>query len=235
VIEDSLDNQLISTESSLSLSSSSSSSSISGNQFPFETYLPFVTNKKTEQLNKFQRLLSYFKKMSTKTLLPPSSYINERYFFHSQPTNTRISLKNKLDDTSSSQKKRHKYSSTYNEQYPDIYKFPINQYEKRSHSSDSDRYYFPSDNTQQTLAYLRSGSGYEQRSVTFNDGSSTFISDAPYSFSRATKSQRYPTTTSTFIYPEGKIIIPAKLSTVLFYRYMDISTSSTTSKYRFFN
>jgi hypothetical protein len=153
-------------------------------------------------------------KMSTKILLQSSLPITDRYHFRSQSNDTRLSSKNKSDRTSPTQRKRYKFSPTYTEQYDNIYKFPTNQYGKRSHSSDSNRYYFPSENLtqypQQTLTYLRSGSGLDQRSITFIDGSSSYTSDTPYLFSRTTKSQRYPTTTSTYIHSDGKIIIIKK-------------------------
>jgi hypothetical protein len=154
--------------------------------------------------------------MSTQTLLPASSHINDRYDLRSQSNDTRLTSKNKLDNKSPSQRKRYKFSNKNTEQYTDIYKFPTNENRKRSRSSDTNRYYFSLENSiqnpQQTLTYLRCGSGLEPRSVTFVDGSSTFISDTPYLFSKTTKSHRYPTTTSTYIQSDGKIIITAKFT-----------------------
>ncbi len=154
--------------------------------------------------------------MSTQTLLPASSHINDRYDLRSQSNDRRLTSKNKLDNKSPSQRKRYKFSNKNTEQYTDIYKFPTNENRKRSRSSDTNRYYFSLENSiqnpQPTLTYLRSGSGLEPRSVTFVDGSSTFISDTPYLFSKTTKSHRYPTTTSTYIQSDGKIIITAKLT-----------------------
>jgi hypothetical protein len=152
--------------------------------------------------------------MSTQTLLPASSHINDHYQFRSQSNDTRLASKNRLDNTSPSQRKRYKFSNTNTEQYTDIYKFPTNQDRKRSRSSDTNRYYFSLENSiqnpQQTLTYIQSGSDLEPRSVTFLEGSSTFISDTPYFFSNTTKSYRYPTTKSTYIQSDGKIIITAK-------------------------
>ncbi len=223
MINRSLDNQLIQAESS---SSSSSSSSINENQLTLEVHLPLASNK-SKQLKKFHRLLSRLdkiynkKEMSTKTLLPSSSHINDRYFFHSHsntPNNTRLSTKTKLNDISSpsSLSKRYKFSSTNTEQYDDkIYNFSTNQPEQRSHSSDSNRYYFPPDssikNSQHTLTYLRSGSGLGQRSMAFIEGgTSTSMSDTPYLFSKTSETQQYPSTISTFIHPDGRIIGFAK-------------------------
>jgi hypothetical protein len=157
--------------------------------------------------------------MTTKTLLPSSSHITDRYFFRAHSNDTRLSTKNKLDNTPPSQRKRYKFSSINTEQYASIYKFPTDQNEKRSHSSDSNRYYFSSDDLiqkpQQTLTYLRSGSSSDQRSVTFIEGSSTFLSDTPYLFSKTitttTSPQKYSSTTSTSIHPESKIILIEKL------------------------
>jgi hypothetical protein len=135
--------------------------------------------------------------MSTKTVLPSSSsLITDRYFFRSHSNDTRISSKMKSDGSSSPKRKRYKFSSTKTEQYPNVYKFSTNQ--NRSYSSDSNRYYFSLENTtrypQQTLTYLRSGTNREPRSVTFVEGSSTFLSDTPYCFS-----------TTTYPHLEGKI------------------------------
>ncbi|CAF3139432.1 unnamed protein product [Rotaria sp. Silwood2] len=212
VIHDSLDNQLILSETS----SLSSSSSIDENQFKFETHLPVVT-RKTKSLKKFKRLISRLdkiynkKKMSTKTLLPSSSHITDRYFFRSYPYNTknkRLLSKNKLDTTPPLLRKRYKFSSTNTDQYntKNIYKFPTNQFEKRSHSIDPNRYYFPLDNSiinsRQKLTYLPKTNDFEQNSITFMEGTSTFISDTPYLFSKTTETQQYPSTTSTYVHSQ---------------------------------
>lgn len=153
--------------------------------------------------------------MPTKLLLPSSTpYISDRYLFRSQSNDTRIPPKQKRsENTSSSQTKRYKSSSSkYPGQNPNIYKFSNNQNQKRSQSSDTNRYYFSLDQTfpssQQTLTYLRSGHGLEHRSVTFIDGSaSTSISDTPYLFSKPVRTRKKrSTTTSTYIRPEGMII-----------------------------
>jgi hypothetical protein len=162
--------------------------------------------------------------MSTKMLLPSSSHIPDRYFFHSQSNDRRISSKNRLDTTSPSRRKRYKFSSTNNQQHSNTYKFPTHANEKRSYSSDSTRYYFPFQNPQQTLTYRRAGSSFEQPS-------GTSISDTPYLFSTTTtttttKSQKYPSTTTTFLHSEGKRILNGKRFRICFDRYMDISTST---------
>ncbi|CAF3554936.1 unnamed protein product [Rotaria sp. Silwood1] len=219
VINDCLDNQLILSETS---SLSSFSSSINQNHFTLETKLPLVITK-SESLKRFKRFISHLdkiyhkKKMSTKTLLPSSSssHITDRYFFRSYSHNTkktRLSSKNKFDDTTSPLlRKRYKFSSTNTEPYNhnNIYKFPTNKYEKRSHSIDSDRYYFPLDNSiknsQQTLTYIPKSNNFEQHSMTFMDGrTSTCISDTPYLFSKTTETQQYPSTTSTYIHSQDK-------------------------------
>ncbi len=237
------------TSSSSSLFSSSSSySSIntSGNCFTIEAQLPLVKNK-IEELEKFQRLLSrldhvYNNQNMTTTALPPpsSSHIQDRYLFRSLSNdnqNSRISSsttkKNKLNNnptpstTPPSLKKRYKFSPVSTDQNNNnVYKFPNGQTEQRSHSTDSDRYYFPPDDSnkkpQQTLTYVRSGSGLEQRAVTFIDGTSattdkvlsptksiqpaTIIPDTPYLFSKTKESQRHPSATSS-VNPEGNIDI----------------------------
>ena len=140
--------------------------------------------------------------MATKTLLPPSSssssLITDRYFFRSHSNDPRGS------SSSSLPKKHDRFSPKNKNQYPNIYKFPTDQNDQRSHSSESTRYYFSLENTsrnlQQTLTNARSTQRPEPRSVTFIEGSSTFLSDAPYLFSATSKSQKYP-------HPEGKLII----------------------------
>lgn len=148
--------------------------------------------------------------MSTKTLLPSSSsHITDRYFFRSQSNDARLPSKHKkIENTSPSQRKRYKFPSKNPSQHPNIYQFSNNQNQKRAHSSDTNRYYFSLDQSfptpQQTSTYLRSGTGPEQRSVTFIEGSSTTISDTPYLFSKPTRSHKKRSTTSTYVRPEGK-------------------------------
>jgi len=234
------------TSSSSSLFSSSSYSPINtgGNCFTIEAHLPLVKNK-VEELEKFQRLLSrldsvYNNQNMTTTALPPpsTSHIQDRYLFRSLSNdnqNSRIpsptTKKKKLNTnptqstTPPSLRKRYKFSSVSTDQNNnDVYKFPNGQTEQRSHSTDSDRYYFPPDDSikkpQQTLTYLRSGSGLEQRAVTFIDGTpvttdiisspiksiqpTIIVPDTPYLFSKTTESQRHPSATSS---AEGKIDI----------------------------
>lgn len=234
---------LSSSSSSLFSSSSYSSVNNNGNCFTIEAQLPLVKNK-VEELEKFQRLLTRLdtvynnnKNMSTTALPPPSSsHIQDRYLFRSLSNdnqNSRISSttprKNKLSNnpTPPSLKKRYKFPTvTTDQNNNNVYKFPNGQTEQRSHSTDSDRYYFSPDESikkpQQTLTYVRSGSGLEQRAVTFIDGTSvttdkissptksiqptTIIPDTPYLFSKTTESQRHPSATSS-VNPEGNIKI----------------------------
>ncbi len=201
-----MNNQLKFRESS---SLSSSSSSINDKQFKFQTY------SSNEQIKNFQRLLSRFDKMATKTLLPSSPHISNRYFFRSKSNDLRHkkkSSKNKLDYTSPDSRKRYKFSSVHpNQHNNNIYKFPTKQTQQRAHSSESDRYFFPLNspnrNSQPSLAHLRSISNYDQRSAKFYRSSSTSISDTPYLFSKTTEIPRYRTTTSTYAHPQGKRII----------------------------
>ena len=137
--------------------------------------------------------------MSTRTGVPSSSLITDRYFFPSNSNDTRISTKTKSDGTSSpTKRKRYKFSSSNTDYYPDVYYFSSDFNEQRTHSLESNRYYFSLENTmrypQQTFTYLRPGAYYEPRSVTFIDGSPTFRSDTPYLFS-----------TTTYPHLEGKI------------------------------
>jgi hypothetical protein len=164
--------------------------------------------------------------MSTKTLLPSSSsHITDRYLFRSQSNDKHTSTRtrqNKSNHSPSLSKKRYRFSSTDTSQHnnKNVYKFPNKQSERRSHSSDSSRYYFSPDNTyitpQQTLTFARSGSGLEQRSVTLIDGTSTITSDTPYLFSKTTESQRYPSRTSRFIIPDGMINMLRGVFTIYF-------------------
>ncbi|UJR09413.1 hypothetical protein I4U23_013654 [Adineta vaga] len=197
------DDSLIEIASS---SSSSSSSSSIEEEFQFETRLPLSSNK-SECLKKFQRLLSRLDTfyntadMSTETLLPLSTHINDRYFFHK-----RLSRKHKSNQTSPSLAKRYRFSSTSSTDQ--IYNFSTNQNEQRSYSSDSNRYYFSSDNSMKysplTLTYLQTGSHLEPRSMQLLEETTTITSDTPYLFSNTTESVRYPSTASTFIYTDDK-------------------------------
>ncbi|CAM4801110.1 unnamed protein product, partial [Rotaria magnacalcarata] len=108
-----------------SISSDTSSSSINENQFTID-----------KPGKNCQRLISRFNKiynnnnkskMSTKTLLPSSSHINDRYYFCSHSTMNKKS-KYKSDTTPPSLRKRYKFSSGNGDQYrnKNIYKFPAN-------------------------------------------------------------------------------------------------------------
>jgi hypothetical protein len=222
---------LSSSSSSLFSSSSYSPNHSSGDCFTIEAHLPLVKNN-IEQVEKFQRLLSRLdhvynnnnQNMSTTALSPPSAaHVTDRYLFRSLSNdnqNSRIAAtkKNKQSNTPPSLRKRYKFSAVATDQNNnDVYKFPNGQAEQRSHSTDSERYYFPADDTsrkpQQTLTYVRSGSGLEQRAITFIDGASTtkstqstsIMPDTPYLFSKTTESQRQPTATSP-VNPEGKLM-----------------------------
>ncbi|CAF4842556.1 unnamed protein product, partial [Rotaria magnacalcarata] len=56
--------------------------------------------------------------------------------------------------------------------------------------------------SRKTLPHARSRSGLEQRSVTFMDGTSTFLCDTPYTFSKTSDTLKYPSTTSTLVRSE---------------------------------
>ncbi|CAF2266724.1 unnamed protein product [Rotaria magnacalcarata] len=124
-----------------SISSDTSSSSINENQFTFDK-----PEKNCQRLiSRFNKIYNNNKsKMSTKTLLPSSSHINDRYYFCSHSTMNKKS-KYKSDTTPPSLRKRYKFSSGNGDQYrnKNIYKFPANQAEPRSYSTDYNRYYFP--------------------------------------------------------------------------------------------
>ncbi|CAF4404984.1 unnamed protein product [Rotaria socialis] len=200
VINSSLD------DNSQSISNDTSSSSINEKQLTFD-----------QPGKKSQRLTSHFNKiyinknnkikMSTKTLLPSSSHINDRYYFCSPSTMNKKS-KHKSDTTPPSLRKRYKFSSVNGDQYrnKNIYKFPANQSEPRSYSTDCNRYYFPLDNSikpsRKTLPHARSRSGLEQRSVTFMEGTSTYLCDTPYTFSKTSDTLKYPSTASTLVRSE---------------------------------
>jgi len=231
-----------SSSSSLFSSSSYSPLTTSGNCFTLEAHLPLVKNQ-IDRLEKFQRLLARLdnvynnQKMTTTALPPPptssSSHIQDRYLFRSLSNDNQKSTtrKNKLSpnptasNTPPSLRKRYKFSSVSTDQNNNnVYKFPNGQTDQRSQSTDSNRYYFPPDDSmkkpQQTLTYVRSGSGLEQRAVTFIDGTpamtdkissptkslqkTTIIPDTPYLFSKTTESPRHPSATSS-VNPEGTI------------------------------
>ncbi|CAF5205857.1 unnamed protein product, partial [Rotaria magnacalcarata] len=108
-------------------------------------------------------------------------------------------------------RKRYKFSSAAIDQNNNnVYKFPNEHIEPRSHSTDSDRYYFSTDDSlkqpQKTLTYIRSGNGLEPHTITFIDGTSsvaekislptTIVTDTPYLFSKTSESQAHPSITS---------------------------------------
>ncbi|UJR36709.1 hypothetical protein I4U23_029426 [Adineta vaga] len=194
--------------------------------------------------------------MSTSTLPLPSSistsHVTDRYLFRSLSNdnqNSRISAtkKNKQSNTPPSMRKRYKFSSTTTDQNNnDIYKFPNGQLEQRSHSTDSDRYYFSTDDSikkpQQILTYVRSGSGLEQRAVTFIDGTSvssdkmsslttkstqptTIVPDTPYLFSKTTESQRQPSATSS-VNPEDAWLEQRQQPHIIFDSTIDSTSTS---------
>ena len=242
----------ISSSSSSLLSSSSSFSSLttSGNCFTLEAHLPLVKNQ-VERLEKFQRLLTRLDQvynsptMATTALPPPSSRIQDRYLFRSLSNDNQksTSRKTKSNDNPPSFRKRYKFSPISTDQNNNsVYKFPNGQTEPRSLSSDSDRYYFPPDESikraQSTLTFIRSGAGSEQRAVTFIDGQAipterisspaksshqtTITPDTPYFFSKPTESQRQPSATSP-VHPEGiysLLVILSKYLNFLFFSKM---------------
>ncbi|CAF5056111.1 unnamed protein product, partial [Rotaria magnacalcarata] len=165
-----------------SISSDTSSSSINENQFTFDK-----PGKNCQRLiSRFNKIYNNNKsKMSTKTLLPSSSHINDRYYFCSHSTMNKKS-KYKSDTTPPSLRKRYKFSSGNGDQYrnKNIYKFPANQPSRK------------------TLPHARSRSDLEQRSVTFMEGTSTFLCDTPYTFSKTSDTLKYPSTTSTVVRSE---------------------------------
>ncbi|CAF1311454.1 unnamed protein product, partial [Adineta steineri] len=267
---------LTSSSSSLFSSSSYSSNNnnTSGNCFTLEANLPIVKNN-IEQVEKFKRLLSRLdhvynnnnnnnnnQNMSTTALPPPisssKSHITDRYLFRSLSNdnqNSRIptaTRKNKLSNNPTSEtppalRKRYKFSAAATDQNNnDVYKFPNGQNEQRSHSTDSERYYFPPDDSikkpQQTLTFVRSGSGLEQRAVTFIDGASATnekiststtksiqptsnVPDTRYLFSKTTDSQRQPSATSS-VNPEDTWIHQRQQPHIIFDSVTDSSPSS---------
>lgn len=138
------------------------------------------------------------------TLLP-SPQGTDRYLFRSHshdvarrtPKNTSPILRN-----------RYRFSPSKPERYDDVYKFPNRPIELRSQSSDSDRYCFPAPNVRPypppLLIYPQASHGFEQQSTSLSNGTSTGMSDTPYLFSKTPDSQRYLSTTSSLMYPDGK-------------------------------
>ncbi|CAF0807335.1 unnamed protein product [Rotaria sp. Silwood1] len=261
------------SSSSSSLFSSPSSSSLtntSANYFTLEAHLPLVKNK-VEQLEKFKRLLSRLdnvynsnnnQKMSTSALPPPSpAHITDRYLFRSPSNDNRLSRKSSTttkktklhniptssSSTPPSARKRYKFSSgTTDQNNNNIYKFPNEHTEARSHSTDSDRYYFPSNDStkqpQQTLTYIRSGNGLESHKITFINGTSSttdktllpitksiqptsIIPDTPYLFSKTTESHPHSTLTSP-ANPEDAWIHQRQQPQIVFDSITDLSPSS---------
>lgn len=151
--------------------------------------------------------------MSTTTLPPPAApHMQDRYLFRSlsndnNPSRMSWSKKSKAphangsNDTPPGQRKRYKFTSSTNGDQnvnKNVYKFPNGQTETRSHSTGSNRYYFPpDDSTKKTTTFIRTGSNLEQRSVTFIGGatpknnekslsasSNSITTDGPYLFSK---------------------------------------------------
>lgn len=115
--------------------------------------------------------------MATKTL----SFIADRYFFrsHSNEPKDRSKISWKISPNSS--KKRYQFSSKTLQINPNVYNFSNTSPDKRSHSSETSRYYF-SRNLPQSV---------EPRTVTFLEGSSMNLSDTPYLFSPSTTTRTY--------------------------------------------
>jgi len=125
--------------------------------------------------------------MTTKTLLSTPTHITDRYFFRSHSNDKNPSSK-KLKTTQSSSSPTKHYQVHSPKLYPNVYKFPSSsnvttgKNNKRSQSSDSNRYYFSLDSTSSNLH--------------------PFVTDTPYSFSRNVdyhhhSPTRMDTTTST--------------------------------------
>jgi hypothetical protein len=161
--------------------------------------------------------------MSIQTLLP-SSQGSDRYLFrsHSHEVN-RGAQKN----TSPILRNRYRFSPSKAERYDDVYKFPNRSIELRSQSSDSDRYCFPAPDVRPypppLLIYPQSGRGFEQQSTSVSNGTSTAMSDTPYLFSKTQESQRYPSTASSLIYPDGKS--PVSIVTIICFLGIDSWTT----------
>lgn len=208
-----------SSSSSLFSSSTSITLDTSADCYTLEAHLPLVKTN-IEHLEKFQRLLTRLdtiynrsSSMSTTTLPPPAaSHITDRYLFRSlsndnNPARIGWSKKHKApnaNETPPGQRKRYKFSASSSENQKttnSVYKFPNGQTDVRSHSTDSSRYYFPPDDaTKKTVTYMRTGSGLEQRSMTFIGGASkrneknlsassnSITPDTPYLFSKTPES-----------------------------------------------
>ncbi|CAF3096796.1 unnamed protein product [Rotaria socialis] len=173
VINNSLD------DNNQSISNDTSSSSINENQFTFDK--PGKNSQRlTSHFNKIYNNNNEKSKMSTKTFLPSSSHINDRYYFCSRSTMNKKS-KHKSDTTPPLLRKRYKLSAV----------------------NDCNRYYFPLDNSikpsRKTLPHARSHSYLGQRSVTFMEGISTYLCDTPHTFSKTSDTLKYPSTASTLV------------------------------------
>ncbi|CAF4525288.1 unnamed protein product [Rotaria socialis] len=173
VINNSLD------DNNQSISNDTSSSSINENQFAFDK--PGKNSQRlTSHFNKIYNNNNEKSKMSTKTFLPSSSHINDRYYFCSRSTMNKKS-KHKSDTTPPFLRKRYKLSAV----------------------NDCNRYYFPLDNSikpsRKTLPHARSHSYLGQRSVTFMEGISTYLCDTPHTFSKTSDTLKYPSTASTLV------------------------------------
>lgn len=168
--------------------------------------------------------------MSTTALQPPSSHITDRYLFRSLSNDSgsnrnSSSRKTRLPQPTPSQRKRYKFSTNPTDQNDiSVYKFPTSTNEVRSHSTDSNRYYFTPDNaaaqSKQKLSYIQTGNGLEQRPVSFIGGTVTPIDktlsatkstpttnltpDTPYLFSKPKETQRNQSATSSPAIAEGK-------------------------------
>ena len=117
--------------------------------------------------------------MATKTLSPSLSLITDRYFFRSHSNEPKDRSKMTWNISPNTSKKRYQFSSKTLQINPNVYNFSNS--DKRSHSSDTSRYYF-SRNLPQSL---------EPRAVTFMEGSSIILSDTPYLFSPTTSTRTY--------------------------------------------
>ncbi|CAF3429030.1 unnamed protein product [Rotaria socialis] len=173
VINNSLD------DNNQSISNDTSSSSINENQFTFDK--PGKNSQRlASHFNKIYNNNNEKSKMSTKTFLPSSSHINDRYYFCSRSTMNKKS-KHKSDTTPPLLRKRYKLSAV----------------------NDCNRYYFPLDNSikpsRKTLPHARSHSYLGQRSVTFMEGISTYLCDTPHTFSKTSDTLKYPSTASTLV------------------------------------
>ena len=73
--------------------------------------------------------------------------MTDRYFFRSHSNENRNRSKSHWNTSPHSPKRRYQFSSKPTDFYPNLYKFPSDYSDKRSHSSDSARYYFSLENT----------------------------------------------------------------------------------------